>query len=97
MPCSPFVGDYGEACARWAYLGVAGCSFAEYADQRRLDKAVQRVKQLPLKRSTEAEDRKWAEEQLAELMNEFKLSRGAALTLAKAHAPLLAQWCGGNI
>jgi hypothetical protein len=62
------------------------------AFQRRLDKAAQGVEKLPLRIYTMAENRQWAEPQLAEVMAEFKLSRAQALKLAKEHAPMIAEW-----
>lgn len=61
--------------------------------QRRLDKAGQGAARLPERRYAEDENRQRAEQQIAELMEEFNLSRDEALTLAKEHAPLIASWC----
>ncbi len=41
------------------------------------------------------DDKTWAQRQLAELMEECKLSREEALELAKTHAPILYRWVQG--
>lgn len=38
------------------------------------------------------ENRAWAEQQLAEMMREFNLTREAAIALAKENAPTVAEW-----
>jgi hypothetical protein len=62
---------------------------------RRLEKAAQIVERLPSRPRTEAENRAWAEQQIAEMMKEFKLTRDQALELAREHAPTIAGWLTG--
>ena len=66
------------------------------AFQRRLDKVAQGIARLPPRTYTEAENRAWAEQQLAEMMQEHNLSRAEALALAKEHAPTLAEMLEGE-
>ena len=57
--------------------------------QRRLNKAAQGIDKLSPKIYTLAENREWAEVQLAEMMRDHRWSRERALALAKAHAPTI--------
>jgi hypothetical protein len=57
--------------------------------QRRLDKVAQGIAGLPPRAYTVAENRAWAEAQLAEMMQEHSLSRAEAPAYAQEHAPML--------
>jgi len=61
--------------------------------KRRLDRVETKVAALP-HIVTKEEDRKWAERQLDELMEEYQLSRDEAIKCAKQHAPTLAGFLG---
>lgn len=60
---------------------------------RRLDKLATQVAALPHVIAKE-ENRKWAERQLDEIMQEYQLARSEAIELAKEHAPTLAGYLG---
>src|SRR4051812_19182862 len=60
--------------------------------QKRLDIAAQGIDKLPSRAYTDAENRRWAERQLAEVMAEFSLTRDEALAQAQEHAPTIGGW-----
>jgi hypothetical protein len=60
--------------------------------QRRLNRIEQGIDKLPPRAYTNAENCEWAKARLAELMQEFNLSRAEAIGLAKQYAPLIAEW-----
>jgi hypothetical protein len=57
--------------------------------QRRLNRAAQGLDKLPPMAYTNAENREWAEAQLAEFMRDHRVSRKRALALAQEHAPTI--------
>lgn len=59
---------------------------------RRLDRAAQGAEKLPPRVYTPAENREWAEQQIAEMMRDHRLSRNRAIALAQEHAPTIAAW-----
>ncbi|HST19786.1 MAG TPA: hypothetical protein VLR90_01605 [Blastocatellia bacterium] len=61
--------------------------------KRRLDKVATQVAALPHV-VTKEENRKWAERQIDDIMQEYRLTRSKAIELAKEHAPTVAEFLG---
>ena len=59
---------------------------------RRLDKAAHDIARLPQRAYTDAENRQWAEQIIAEIMEEHNLSREEALGVVREYAPTVAEW-----
>jgi len=57
-----------------------------------LDKAAHAIARLPQRVYTDAENRQWAEQIIAEIMEEHNLSREEAIRVVREYAPTVAEW-----